>query len=214
MNSGWVKLHRKFDGWEWYDDINTKTLFIHLLIKANHKPKRWRGIDIGVGERVTSLAHLADEVGLSVMQVRTSLNKLKSTGDITSKNTNRYSLIKLNNWELYQGDNTPDNNQITRKQQTNNKQITTNKNDKKEKNDKNDKERHGEFQNVLLSKEEYNKLLEALGEQPTQMLIAELSSYIASSGKRYKSHYATLQGWARRKIRDYAVNQTPKRKIL
>jgi len=32
--------------WEWYDDINTKVLFIHLLIKANWKEKKWRGIKI------------------------------------------------------------------------------------------------------------------------------------------------------------------------
>ena len=30
--------------WEWYDDINTKVLFIHLLIKSNWKEKKWRGI--------------------------------------------------------------------------------------------------------------------------------------------------------------------------
>ena len=30
-------------------------------------------------------------------------------------------------------------------------------------------------------------------------LIEELSSYLASSGKRYKSHYATLINWRKRK---------------
>ncbi len=31
MNDGFIKLHRKIIDWEWYDDINTKTLFIHIL---------------------------------------------------------------------------------------------------------------------------------------------------------------------------------------
>jgi len=71
---------------------------------------------------------------------------------------------------------------------------------------------HGEFKNVLLTEEEYKNLTNALGEQPTIGLIAELSSYIASSGKRYKSHYATLQNWARRKIQDHQKSITKKGK--
>ncbi len=62
---------------------------------------------------------------------------------------------------------------------------------------------HGEFKNVLLTEEEYKNLTDALGEQPTLGLIAELSSYLASSGKKYKSHYATLQNWARRKMQEH-----------
>lgn len=61
---------------------------------------------------------------------------------------------------------------------------------------------YGEFGNVQLSDEEYVKLCDALSEKNTNILIAELSSYMASTGKRYKSHYATLQNWARRKIQE------------
>lgn len=73
---------------------------------------------------------------------------------------------------------------------------------------------YGEFSNVILSEEEYTKLCDALGEEPTNNLIAELSSYLASSGKRYKSHYATLQNWARRKIQDHQKSITKKGKGL
>lgn len=60
------------------------------------------------------------------------------------------------------------------------------------------KTKYGEFENVLLSDEEYSKLLQSnqhnLGE-----VIEELSGYMESTGKRYKSHYATLLNWLRRK---------------
>jgi hypothetical protein len=67
--------------------------------------------------------------------VRTALNKLKSTNEITSKATNRYTLIEVVNYGLYQDDNKQnnkqnneqDNKRITNEQQTDNKRITTSK---------------------------------------------------------------------------------------
>lgn len=62
---------------------------------------------------------------------------------------------------------------------------------------------YGSFSNVKLLPAEYIKLVEQYGEQPALSLIEELSSYMASTGKRYKSHYATLLNWARRKIQEH-----------
>lgn len=62
---------------------------------------------------------------------------------------------------------------------------------------------YGEFKNVKLLPAEYLKLIEQYGEAPTQSLIEELSNYMASTGKRYKNHYATLLNWARRKISEH-----------
>jgi len=53
---------------------------------------------------------------------------------------------------------------------------------------------YGEFQNVLLTDEEYTKLHERFN-QETHALIERLSTYIASTGKKYKSHYATIISW-------------------
>ena len=57
----------------------------------------------------------------------------------------------------------------------------------------NKKEKYGEFDNVLLTDEEYAKL------EKSNLLtyIDKLSSYIASKGKKYKSHYATILNWSR-----------------
>lgn len=75
--------------------------------------------------------------------------------------------------------------------------------DKEEETSKIKKEKYGEFQNVFLKPEEYIKLTEQYGEEPTRALIEELSGYIESTGKRYKSHYATLLNWARRKMNEH-----------
>jgi hypothetical protein len=133
-NQGWIKFHRKFINWEWYDDINTSRLFIHCLLKANHQDKKWRGITIKRGQFVTSLSKLAKESGLSLQQTRTSISKLKSTHDLTYTPTSKYTLITLDNFDKYQNSNTDSNTltntKITNEQHSNNNQVTTNKNDK------------------------------------------------------------------------------------
>lgn len=61
------------------------------------------------------------------------------------------------------------------------------------------KNSYGEFGNVKMTTAEFEKLVQAEGSERANALIEELSSYLASSGKRYKSHYATLLNWGRRK---------------
>ncbi len=56
---------------------------------------------------------------------------------------------------------------------------------------------YGEFGNVKLSEEELEKLKERFP-YDWRGKIDNLSSYMASKGKRYKSHYATILNWARK----------------
>lgn len=58
------------------------------------------------------------------------------------------------------------------------------------------KHRFGEYSNVLLTMEEYDKLKNEIPQ--VDKLIDNLSEYIASKGAKYKSHYATLKAWHRR----------------
>lgn len=60
---------------------------------------------------------------------------------------------------------------------------------------------HGEFQNVKLTDDEYASWCAKAGPEAEQ-LIEELSSYIASKGVKYKSHYATLCSWLSKRKKD------------
>jgi hypothetical protein len=60
------------------------------------------------------------------------------------------------------------------------------------------KEKFGQFLNVLLSKEEYEKLVNKFGEVEAKERIEGLSEYLKSKNKRYSNHYATILSWARR----------------
>jgi biotin operon repressor len=137
-SNGWIKLHRQMLDWEWYTDLPVKTLYLHLLLRANHAPGAWRGIAIDRGELVTPIDHLAKETGLSVQQVRTALRKLEKTGEIVCEATNRFRRIKCCNYSLYQdaesGEQQADSKPSTSYQQTDNKQATANKKNKKYKN--------------------------------------------------------------------------------
>lgn len=127
--NGWIKLHRQILEWEWYDDINCFRLFTHLILKANHKEKRYKGIVIKAGQIVTSRDLLAEETGLSSQQIRTAITKLKSTNEITSVTSSQGTIIEVVNYEKYQIAT----NEITEEQPTSNQRVTTNKNDKNDK---------------------------------------------------------------------------------
>ncbi len=100
--NGWIKLHRKLLDWEWYNDPNTSRLFIHLLLKANHEATKWHGISLSPGQLITGRKTLANELNLKEHQIRTSLSHLKTTSEIASKTTGKFSIITICNWDSYQ----------------------------------------------------------------------------------------------------------------
>lgn len=122
--NGYIKLYRKLIQWGWYQDSVVKDLFLHCLLTASFKEFKWMGQTMNAGQFVTSYKLLAEALGFTVQQIRTALKKLESTGEITSKSTNKYTVITVINWGSYQADdidsNTQINKQITNKQQTEN----------------------------------------------------------------------------------------------
>ena len=134
--NGFIKLHRKLVAWGWYQDYVVKDLFLHLLLTANFKATNWRGEVLEAGQLIVGTQRLANDLGFSRQQIRTALDKLKSTNEITIKTTNKYSVVTIVNWREYQS------NEENSNQQNNqhfNQQITNNqpqrKNDKKNKED-------------------------------------------------------------------------------
>jgi asparagine N-glycosylation enzyme membrane subunit Stt3 len=126
--SGWIKLHRQILEWEWYSDNNCFRLFTHLVLKANYKQKRFKGIELKKGSIVTSRDILARETGLSSQQIRTALNKLISTNEVTSVTSSQGTIIQIVNYEKYQVETS----ETTNEQPTDNQRVTTNNKVKKE----------------------------------------------------------------------------------
>ena len=134
---GFIKLHRSIVDWRWYKDINTCHLFMHLLLMANFTDADFRSHTIKRGQLVTSLSHLSEQTGLSVQQVRTALNHLKSTNDVTIKSTSKYTIITIENYETDElSTQTSTNNQQRSNKQSTNNQQQYNKDNKDKKNKK------------------------------------------------------------------------------
>lgn len=69
------------------------------------------------------------------------------------------------------------------------------------------KHKYGEYNNVLLTDDELEKLKAEYPDYAER--IERLSSYVASTGKSYKSHYATIRNWARKDQTQRPVYQKP-----
>ena len=138
MNNGWIKLHRKFTKWGWYQKSEMVHLFLHFLLLANHEEKEWQGVKIKKGQFITGLKQLHKDTKISPQTLRTCISRLKSTGEITNKSTNKYRLITIVNWEEYQGNDkkltSKSTSKLTINQQSTNNQLTPNNNNKNEKN--------------------------------------------------------------------------------
>ena len=99
---GWIKIHRKITDWEWYTDVNTTRLFIHLLLTASNKERQWKGKTLQLGVIITTVADLARETNLTDKQVRIALDKLCTTGEVGKQTTNKFTMITICNYESYQ----------------------------------------------------------------------------------------------------------------
>nr|DAY74010.1 MAG TPA: replisome organizer [Caudoviricetes sp.] len=222
-NQGWVKAYRQLLDWEWYTDVPTFKLFLHLLLIVNREPQQWRGQTLGVGSVVTSVSALAAGSGLTDMQVRTALKHLQKTGEIMKNVTNKNTVITLRNYAKYQAsvddEQQTDNKQITNKQQTDNKQITSAFYKQECKNERIEKGRerasactpaklYGEFKNVRLTDEEYAKLKKQFP-LDWQRLIKNLSFHIHNTHKTYYDHFSVLQKWGAEDRKNSGALQSP-----
>lgn len=148
MAEGFIKLHRRLLDWEWFKNPETAHLFQYLLLAANYHESKWRGQVINRGQLLTGLHQMSENTGISVQSLRTSLRRLISTGELTSRSTNHFSIITICNYDRYQLQeseiNRPTLTRSTHDQQTINKQSTTSKEVKEFKEFKNTSTEGGE----------------------------------------------------------------------
>lgn len=144
-SSGFIKLYRSLVDWEWYDDANTLRLWIHLLLSVNHEDKKWHGVEIKRGQKLTSVRRLALELHLTDKEVRTALDHLKSTGEIRTERANERAnggtLVTVEKYADFQtnpkkrANETA--NETANEGRTKGERGASNKNDKNYKNEKN-----------------------------------------------------------------------------
>ena len=92
---------------------------------------------------------MAESLYLSEREVRTALEHLKSTNEVTIKTTNRFSVVTITNWDKYQCHDSESTNkstnETTNNRPTNDQQTTTYKEIKNIRN-KEEKNKFNRFQ--------------------------------------------------------------------
>lgn len=209
--STWIKLHRRIIYSDVFDNDKLLRIWIWCLVKASYKDHDQvvgrQVVPLKPGQFIYGRKKAAVELGYSESTVRDYMAMLEKMGSITITPTNKFSIITVCQWGLYQSEEEKSDNKKTADKPTEGQQKDTNKNIKKGKKVK--KDLYGEF--VRLEKVEYEKLVDRLGEPLTLDYIDRLNNYIGSSGKRYKSHYHTILTWVRK---DEAKKPPePKRKL-
>lgn len=180
-----IPLYRKIKEWGWYKSWPTKDLFIHILLSVNYKTWYWQWIEILPWQMVTWRKVLALELWLWEQQIRTALNNLLLTWEITIKSTKKYSILTLANWELY-------NQQVTNSQPTGNQQVTTNN---KNNNTIREKDNKGTTETIIATQpknSEYEKSINFLREISEHIFdpVIETPDYAISHDIQWRSFLA------------------------
>lgn len=225
MTDRWIKTYEKLLKWEWYGDPLMVATLIHLLLKANWKDKKWRGVNVKRGQLITSRTRLAEEIGLTERQLRTCLERMQETGEIACETTNRYTIITICNYDIYQdkadaqrpaerpAESPTNDQQTTNKRPTGSQQTTTPieyierkeylKTSRKKESVSDAPAREefletfGVLDNVHMAAEQYRHLVEDYGKEATDETIDDLSCKLADGTADSSNHYATLLSWLR-----------------
>lgn len=127
---GWIKLHRTLQDWGWRKSPNHLSVFIDLLLEANHEDGEFMGIKVPRGALTTSIKRISDRSGVSEKSVRTILKHLKATNEVAIQTTSKFTMISILKWSEYQLDGEESGKQVANKGQTSGKQVATNKNER------------------------------------------------------------------------------------
>jgi hypothetical protein len=142
--SGYFKIHRElFSKPIWINSTDVqKVILITLLGMANFRGSEWdyngKKFKLDPGQFITSLPSIKKECGkfISTQNIRTALLRFVDLEFLTCKSTNKYRLVTITNWALYQQDtdipNRQTNRRLTGNQQAPNRHLTSKEEGKKE----------------------------------------------------------------------------------
>lgn len=138
MHRGYVKLWRKSVDSGLIENCEAWAVWTYILLKASHKPHRQlvgsQIVNLSPGQLVVGRKALAERLNLTERKIRTCLDLLKKLQNVTIKTTNKYSVITVVNWSLYQGDDQQSDQQKANERPASDQQTTTNKNEEEFKN--------------------------------------------------------------------------------
>ena len=186
--------------------INAKLLYALLLNRTMLSQKSGWVSEDGNVYVIYTIKQMADDLNRSERTVKTALSELENAGLITRvrQGWNRANRIFLHLPDGVQISSPPEGNICPMDVQESSlckvQKLPTSDTEQEYINriqtDKGESHRHrfGQYQNVFLSENELAELEAAYPDQYGEY-INRLSVYIATNGKHYASHYATIRKW-------------------
>lgn len=151
MDNGWIKIHRKIQDNFLYSDSQALHLWIHILLKCNHKEREHlfnnKKITTKRGSFITGRKKLSEETGISESKIYRLLKTFKSEHLIEQQITSKYSIISVIKYSQYQSSEQVNEQPVNNKRTSSEHQVNTNK---KGKNNKNDKKKHIELAKQII----------------------------------------------------------------
>jgi hypothetical protein len=128
LNRGYIKLWRKSIESGWLKNPQLWAFWCWCLLKASSSPHDFvvgfQKVHLEAGDFIFGRRTAAEELKTTEQKIRTCLDALQKLKNVTIKTTNKFSIISIVNWDVYQP-NKNENNQQTNQQVTN-KQPTSN----------------------------------------------------------------------------------------
>jgi hypothetical protein len=128
MYRGYVKLWRKLEDSQIFQNEKALKIWIWILIKANHQKNTVlfgrQKINLDKGQFIMGLNKASEHLCLAKSTIHFWINYLKDLGQVELKKTNKYTIITILNWDDYQDTET----QMELKKNSNGTQKETNKN--------------------------------------------------------------------------------------
>lgn len=189
--AGWIRLHRKLKDSLVFDNPDLLKVWIWCLLKATHDDYTQmvglQEITLEKGQFVFGRKAASVELKMSESKVYRLIKKLENMQNLNIKTNNKFSIITIENWGLYQSDECKgeqqSEQQMNNKRTTNEQQMNTNKNIKNNKN----------INNNIPSKKEPR----IFTNEDKEYLLAEyLSKQISKRLDKPLKEEKTLQNWS------------------
>lgn len=135
---GYVKLFRKLLKSTMFDNPNLLKVWIWCLLKATHRDHAQviglQKVELRPGQFIYGRNRAAEELKLKPSTTHRYMLWLKEVGNVDIKSNNKFSVVTVVNWELYQIEENKMDSNMDSKWTTNGQQMDTNKNGKNDKN--------------------------------------------------------------------------------
>ena len=188
--TGWVKVFRSLTHKGWYQKSEYVHLWLHLLLKANHREHEFwfngQNVKVKKGQLITGRKQLSIETGISEGKIERILKCFKNEQQIEQQTNNRNRLISVLNYQMYQQN----------EQQTNNKRTTSEQQADTYKNKENKKNTYKTIDHLSINLTDHKKLLEYWKEEQVDEIYESIANH--AGNKKYKSLYLTAKNWLKR----------------